>query len=62
MGKKLASGTLSHPITLFNLQSESNGSNLFKIQFAHQNIRQPHCRIFFVHQSCQKERKGKTEI
>lgn len=55
VGRELVAGTLNHPITLFNLQSESNRSNPFEIQFAHQNIRQPHCRIFFVHLSCQKK-------
>ena len=40
---------LIRSITLFNLQSESNRSNRFKIQFAHQNIRHLCCRIFFTH-------------
>ena len=48
-GKELVGSTLIRSITLFNLQSESNRSDCFKIQFAHQNIRHLHCRIFFIH-------------
>ena len=49
VGKELARSALIRSITLFNLQSESNRSNRFKIQFAHQNIRHLCCRIFFIH-------------
>ena len=49
VGKELAGSALIRSITLFNLQSESNRSNRFKIQFAHQNIRHLCCRIFFIH-------------
>ena len=56
VGKELAGSALIRSITLFNLQSESNRSNRFKIQFAHQNIRQPHCRIFFYSQTAPKRK------
>ncbi|WP_270824049.1 hypothetical protein, partial [Bacteroides stercoris] len=55
VGKELAGSALIRSITLFNLQSESNRSNRFKIQFAHQNIRHLCCRIFFIHKPLQKE-------